>query len=622
MKQTTMLEIAKGFSLPVDIATATIAYLAKRRSGKTYTASVVAEEMIRAGIQVVVIDPLGVWWGLRAGADGDPRGGLPIVIVGGDHADIPLDPEEGIAIADLVIEEGLSVILDTSGLSRPEFYTFCAAFLQRLFEKNRTALHVFVDEADMLAPQKTNGSGQNATLAALDQCVRRGGARGLGTSVITQRPAVLSKDILTQSDIIICLRVTGPQDRDAIDEWIKGNGTAAERKIVMDSLATMGIGEAFIWAPNYSEVLQRVQIRLRHTFDASATPKVGERVKAPRALADINLASIADQFAAKIKEAEASDPARMRARIEDLERQLRERPTETRVERVVEKIEVIKEVLAFQPGDLDKIAELQRAMIETADMYAAMAKDVKNEAGRLGVLLSKISPLATADISNIRGDITSDSTLKSEPIQVPSVPVDESPARPPISSPVSAQQRRSTPTISTPRATPIIGGGGLSGPQQKILDVLAEFAAIGIEVPLRSNVAVWADASPKSSSFANNLGTLRGKGLVEYPNGQTVGLSSAGREQAKPASKPVTKSDLLDKWVARLSDPQGRILRELVRAYPHAMRRIDVANATGASPVSSSFANNLGTLRSFGLADYPDGKTVVATALLFPEGLK
>lgn len=59
----------------------TFAILAKRGSGKTYTAKVMVEAMHCAGPPVVV-DPLGGWWGLRTAAADGVGDGLPFVIVG------------------------------------------------------------------------------------------------------------------------------------------------------------------------------------------------------------------------------------------------------------------------------------------------------------------------------------------------------------------------------------------------------------------------------------------------------------------------------------------------------------------------------------------------------------
>jgi uncharacterized protein len=53
--------ISKDLSLPVEALTQTFAILAKRGAGKTYTAAVMVEEMLKAGLQLVVVDPVGVW---------------------------------------------------------------------------------------------------------------------------------------------------------------------------------------------------------------------------------------------------------------------------------------------------------------------------------------------------------------------------------------------------------------------------------------------------------------------------------------------------------------------------------------------------------------------------------
>ena len=95
------LRIAENLELPEEAVTQTFAILAKRGVGKTYTASVLVEEIIKAGLPVVVVDPIGVWWGLRASADGEGPG-LPIVIAGGDHADVPITAGSGEAVARLV----------------------------------------------------------------------------------------------------------------------------------------------------------------------------------------------------------------------------------------------------------------------------------------------------------------------------------------------------------------------------------------------------------------------------------------------------------------------------------------------------------------------------------------
>lgn len=61
---------------------------------------------------------------------------------------------------------------------------------------------------------------------------------------ITQRPAKLNKDVLTQLSARIAMGVTSAQDRDVIKAWVDGNADREEVHAVRDSLAQLRIGRA------------------------------------------------------------------------------------------------------------------------------------------------------------------------------------------------------------------------------------------------------------------------------------------------------------------------------------------------------------------------------------------
>lgn len=58
-----------------------------------------------------------VWWGLRTSADGK-RPGEPVVILGGDPADVPLADASGELLADVIVAERIPAVFDLSGLSK------------------------------------------------------------------------------------------------------------------------------------------------------------------------------------------------------------------------------------------------------------------------------------------------------------------------------------------------------------------------------------------------------------------------------------------------------------------------------------------------------------------------
>lgn len=171
----TKLRISDTLSFPIDFVTQTQAILAKKRVGKSYTAAVQAEELLKAGQQIVAVDPTGAWWGLKSSADGK-HAGFPIAIFGGEHADVPLEESAGEVIARALVEQRFSAILDLSLFRKGQINRFMAPFLETLYRLNREAMHLFVDEADAIAPQKPFGEearmlskSQVRILAALSQ---------------------------------------------------------------------------------------------------------------------------------------------------------------------------------------------------------------------------------------------------------------------------------------------------------------------------------------------------------------------------------------------------------------------------------------------------------------------
>jgi hypothetical protein len=88
------------------------------------------------GARVAIVDPLGVWWGLRASADGSAPG-YPVVVFGGRHADVSISAEMGTALGRLIAREALVCVVDLSELgSNAARRRFMAAFSEALYEAN------------------------------------------------------------------------------------------------------------------------------------------------------------------------------------------------------------------------------------------------------------------------------------------------------------------------------------------------------------------------------------------------------------------------------------------------------------------------------------------------------
>ncbi|BCM91603.1 hypothetical protein IAD21_03478 [Abditibacteriota bacterium] len=373
-----MLQLADDLKIPLDAATETFGILARRGAGKTYAAAVLAEELIKAGAPVVILDPVGAWWGLRSNSTG-MRAGLSVVIAGGEHGDVPLESTGGRIIADLVVDDPRPLILDLSDFeSNAAQDRFVADFAEHLYRRkahNRNPLHLIFDEADSFAPQRPM-PGQARMLGAIEALVRRGRQRGIGATFITQRPAVLNKNVLTQIEVLVVLQLTAPQDRAAIEEWVRGHGTKEQSDTLLKSLASLQRGQAWFWSPSRYDLFKLVQIRKRETFDSSRTPTVGESLIQPKQLAPVDFALLRERLAATIETASKSDPAQLRAQIARLENELRSRPEQTIVSSIPVPVFIADEVERLE-ATAANLSAIGKQLIAQADEICSILRQRK-----------------------------------------------------------------------------------------------------------------------------------------------------------------------------------------------------------------------------------------------------
>jgi len=314
-----LLQLSTDLHLPLDALTHVLGIVAQRGAGKSYCASVLLEEMVEQGLFVGYLDPLGIAWGIRASADGE-HVGSPVLILGGRHGDLPLDPAAGSIVSQFVLESRQPFILDLSLFEdEDEQRQFVAEFIRGFRLHEEVLCHLVVDEADLFAPQVPQSPMAQRSLTAMNRLTRRFRYKGMGCTLITQRPAELHKSVLGQLDLLLALRVISPQDSKALDDWIKRNAGEAERTQFLATLSGLPTGTAWAWSPQWLHLFQRVAIRTRRTFDSSATPRAGMKRNVPRQLAEIDLTHLGEQMEDLVKRVRENDPVLLRARIRHLE---------------------------------------------------------------------------------------------------------------------------------------------------------------------------------------------------------------------------------------------------------------------------------------------------------------
>jgi hypothetical protein len=143
--------------------------------------------------------------------------------------------------------------------------------------------------------------------------------RGFIPWLITQRPAVVHKDVLSQAEILITMKLTASQDRDAIGGWIEGQADRQEGKGMLGDLPRLQRGEGYLWAPGHG-LLGRVSFPPIRTFDSSRTPRRGE-LAIPQTLAEVDLTAIVAALASAGAEVPGK-PKERETRYDQLEQEL------------------------------------------------------------------------------------------------------------------------------------------------------------------------------------------------------------------------------------------------------------------------------------------------------------
>lgn len=309
-----LLDISPDLALPLDAVTQKFAWLGRSGGGKTYGLKRFVEQMLGIGVQVVVLDSVGVWSGLRLGPDA-----FDVPIIGGLYGDIPLEPTSGALVAEVATSHGSSMVLDTSQMLDAQRARFCEAFGRRLFELKKIApgaMHVVLDEGQDVVPQNPN-EGEKMMLHEWVRIAKQGRAFGIGLSIASQRPQEVNKKALNQAECVVAFQLTGSHERKALEYWLADKGMEAK---LSDTLTTLDIGRPFVWSPQWLKISRIIERILPiKSADTSKTPQFGDAPVVARAMRPIDLGALRASMAAATDEAKTNDPKALRARIKELE---------------------------------------------------------------------------------------------------------------------------------------------------------------------------------------------------------------------------------------------------------------------------------------------------------------
>lgn len=587
----------KPWYLPLDpTITETIAIMARKGSGKTHTATVLVEELLSQHQQVVVIDPTGAWSGLKSSKDGKSEG-FPVTIFGGDHADVPIEGNAGEIVAEALVASRASAVLDLTSMSKGKRTVFAATFLEVLFRRNRQAMHLVVDEADSIAPQRPVGE-TIRSLGALEDVVKRGRRLGIGCTLIAQRPSDLAKQVLTQCSMLIAMRLSHQLDIKQIEDWVGVNCSAEEQKRLVSSLPSLERGTGWVWDP-VRGLFEQIRFRERTTFDSSATPKAGEAPIRPKVLAKADVAALGEKIAALTAEVNSSDPKKLRAEIAQLQAKLAAKPFENAADTAT----------AFSSGALEADRAWQAKRDELQAVIDRQNEELQQQSEQLaaiGRIVYGEAPtpthrgwhdiLQTVETGRIPAGRKNEAAPPFKALQ------DRRPAVEPIS-PNQTLVSKDRPAVAMDPAAPSDQSlEGNSGLRRMLIALTQRYSLTKAQIGLR------ADMKHTSGTFNTYLGRARSNDWVTNAGDGKIAITAKGLRALGSYTPLPEGEELLEYWVQNAGGGAGRILAAL-RDQPlrhQGLSKAELGELTQMSHKSGTFNTYLGRLRTLELVEKGD----------------
>ncbi|NLA39638.1 MAG: DUF87 domain-containing protein [Methanomicrobiales archaeon] len=244
-----------------ELVTGRTCIIAQSGAGKSWGIAVICEQLLQARIGFCIIDTEGeyfslkdrfslIWLGLSEGCDAE---------IG------KVDVREVMQDA---IRSRAAVIFDVSeAADMREEVTKLAEILYDLESRLRQPFLLIVEEADKFIPQI------GAPIKKIEEISRRGRKRGLGLMVATQRPSLVTKNVLSQCNSQIIGKLSIENDLKAVNLFF-----SSRREV--EELAELEPGEFFVMG-GLSRGKVKMKFRGRVTKHRGVTPRLVPAPPAP-----------------------------------------------------------------------------------------------------------------------------------------------------------------------------------------------------------------------------------------------------------------------------------------------------------------------------------------------------
>jgi DNA helicase HerA-like ATPase len=208
-------------------------------------------------------------------------------------SDDPIDLKE-------LVEPGRATVINLKAVE-PEPAEMTAYMLsKKLFDlrkKNRIPPFIMViEEAHNFVPEK--GFGQAISNPILRKIASEGRKFGLGIGVISQRPARIDKNVLSQANTQFILRVTNPNDLKAISKSFEGVTSEVE-----DMIKSLPPGVAFLLGNDYPVMTDVRTRKSLHGGETQTGDSYVEKTEINYFEPGKNIDEVEEQYGEKFREA-------------------------------------------------------------------------------------------------------------------------------------------------------------------------------------------------------------------------------------------------------------------------------------------------------------------------------
>jgi len=231
-----------GIEFPLEIVYNKMFITGKTGSGKSWTCGVLMEEFERTGLQFVCWDALDAHSGLSQ---------LPGVESISPQEDQTIDMP---AFVNRLKNSGKSVVINLMGLSlgrqQQLVGDYCSALLESSFTDergSRKSLMTIFEECQDFVPQQ----GRPLSFEPIVRLCKLGRALGFGVTMISQRPAAVNKEALSQASIYLIHNVIQFRDLKALEEQMGFGNDRALIKRITAGIASAKSGECVAFSPDF-----------------------------------------------------------------------------------------------------------------------------------------------------------------------------------------------------------------------------------------------------------------------------------------------------------------------------------------------------------------------------------